>query len=36
LYCRPRAAAGGGRPQAGLEVEEKVLTNFIEAANKTS
>src|SRR5215218_4553658 len=27
--CRPRAAASGGRPQAGLEVVEKLLTNII-------
>jgi hypothetical protein len=34
--CRPRTAAGGGRPQVGLEVVEKLLTSFIDAANKTS
>jgi len=32
VSCRPRTAAAGGRPQAGLEVEEKVLTNSIDAA----
>src|SRR5215211_9071257 len=26
---RPRTAAAGGRPQAGLEVVEKLLTNII-------
>jgi hypothetical protein len=32
--CRPRAAAG--RPQDGLEDVEKLLTNTIDAANKTA
>jgi hypothetical protein len=32
----PRTAAEGGRPQAGLEVVEKLLTNTIDAANKTA
>ena len=27
LVCRPRTAAAGGRPQAGLEVVEKLLTS---------
>jgi hypothetical protein len=26
--CRPRTAAAGGRPQAGLEVVEKLLTSI--------
>jgi hypothetical protein len=34
--CRPRTAAGGGRPQAGLEDVEKVLTDTVDAANKTA
>jgi hypothetical protein len=33
---RPRTAAAGGRPQAGLEHEEKVLTDSINTANKTA
>jgi hypothetical protein len=28
LAWRPRTAAGGGRPQAGLEVVEKLLTSI--------
>jgi hypothetical protein len=34
MVNRPRAAAG--RPQAGLEVEEKLLTSNIHAANRTN
>jgi len=34
LVRRPRTAAGGGRPQAGLDVMEKVLTTSIHAANR--
>jgi hypothetical protein len=35
VAARPRTAAAGGRPQAGLEVVEKLLTSSIYAANKT-
>jgi hypothetical protein len=36
LACRPRTAAAGGRPQAGLVVVEKLLTSTIYEANKTA
>jgi hypothetical protein len=36
MLCRPRTAAAGGRPQGGLEDVEKLLTNTIDAANKTA
>jgi hypothetical protein len=36
VACQPRAAACGGRPEAGLEDVEKLLTNTIDAANKTA
>jgi hypothetical protein len=32
----PGRRAAGGRPQAGLEVVENLLTNTIDAANKTA
>ncbi len=35
-YCRPRTAAGGGRPQAGLEVVEKLLTSTTDQVRRAS
>jgi hypothetical protein len=34
--CRARTAAGGGRPQAGLEDVEELLTNGICADNTSA
>src|SRR5688572_23982076 len=34
--CRPRTAAAGGRPQAGLEVVEKLLTSFTVESSERS